>query len=639
MEHIALYRKYRPKVFEDVLAQGHVTSTLINQIHSNRISHAYLFNGPRGTGKTTCAKILSRVVNCLNLQGHNPCNECEHCRQILQDSFLDVIEMDAASHNGVDDIRDLVDGVRYPPSSGKRKVIIIDEAHMITKGAFNALLKTIEEPPSYMIFIFATTEPNKIPQTIISRCQRFDFKRVDGEEMTSYLKRISDKEGIPIEDVALAKIAKQADGAMRDALGILEKAASAEYPSIGEAELDEILGTSFEDAEHLIEALLQADIRKVLELSSKMYFEGKDLNLVREELIELIRKSLLYASGIPASISQLKLSEERFLQRIEAKGKQAFFLFALSQFIESSKNKTFANVRAEFEYALAAICSKPDLKKRGAMESKVLELEERIKLLEESARRAAAGCAQSAPHRQAQAETQGRTESEQPGVSGPAGEGAGLPQAESSRSDAYFEAMFDALDDDFFDDYEDASASGARRKAPAASGQERFSPAQSASVRKPTGESGAAAPVRANPEPTPERALQDSIPVEGAVDGAAEEASAERARHAVTEERVREPETAMRAPKAPPNAESRDSFKLAGRRWDEVLSAVKQKNPYAYTVICKLNPISFDGSVFRAGFPSNLKALAMGFESRGLSDILKDSVRELCGVEITISIV
>ncbi|MDO4772348.1 MAG: DNA polymerase III subunit gamma/tau [Bacillota bacterium] len=605
MEHIALYRKYRPKVFEDVLAQGHVTSTLINQIHANRISHAYLFNGPRGTGKTTCAKILSRVVNCLNPQGHNPCNECEHCKQILQDSFLDVIEMDAASHNGVDDIRELVDGVRYPPSTGRKKVIIIDEAHMITKGAFNALLKTIEEPPSYMIFIFATTEPNKIPQTIISRCQRFDFKRIDGEEMTNYLKQISEKEGILIEDAALAKIAKQADGAMRDALGILEKAASAECPKIGEAELDEILGTSFEDAETLIEALLQADIRKVLELSTKMYLEGKDLNLVREELIELIRKSLLYAAGLPANVSGLKHREERFLQRIEAKGKQAFFLFALSQFIESSKNKSFANLRAEFEYALAAICSKPDLKKKGALESKVIELEERIKVLEEGARPAAAGCAQGAPHREAQA----------------------------GRSDAYFEAMFDSLDDDFFDGYEDASASGAVRKTPAASGRERLSPAPGAPVRKPAGEGGAAA-LRANPDSGTERALRDSV----AGHAAAEEASAERARQDLSEERVREPE-AVRAPKAPPKAESKDSFKIAGHRWDEVLAAVKQKNPYAYTVICKLNPISFDGSLFRAGFPSNLKALAMGFESRGLSDILKDSVRELCGVEITISII
>lgn len=568
MEHIALYRKYRPRTFEDVLAQKHITDTIINQIESNRISHAYLFHGPRGTGKTSCAKILSRVLNCLNLQGHNPCNECENCKQILQDSFLDVIEMDAASHNGVDDVRDLIDGVRYPPSIGKKKVIIIDEAHMITKPAFNALLKTIEEPPSYVIFIFATTEVHKIPQTIISRCQRFDFKRIDGEEMLSFLQNVSEKEGINIDRNALQKIAKQAGGAMRDALGILEKTASAKYASIGEREIDELLGTGFEYAEQLLEALMNADIYKALSLSAEIYHSGKDLSLLREDLIEFLRKALLFSAGLPQNISDLKPRELQFLQRMNAERKREFFLFALNQFIESAKNKNFSNLRAEFEWTLASICTKPDLSKRGALESKLIELEEKISKL-----------SLSAPIPTETASFLPDSGSKKPEA--PVSEGL---------SDAYFEAMFDSLDDDFLEDYQDATKKPGEALKRQGAGKE----------NAPARREHPAAPLKKDEmNPVLKRSEVSKAPM----------------------------------------PRSASDVSIEGHSWDEVLALVKEKNPYAHTVICKLIPQSYENGSFRASFPEKLKALSVGFESRGLSDILKDAVRELCEVDIKINIV
>ncbi len=509
MEHIALYRKYRPSIFEEVASQHHVTGTLINQINSNRISHAYLFNGPRGTGKTTCAKILSRLVNCLNPNGHNPCNECENCKAILQDSFLDVIEMDAASHNGVDDIRELIDGVRYPPSVGKMKVIIIDEAHMITKGAFNALLKTIEEPPSYMIFIFATTEPNKIPQTIISRCQRFDFKRIEADEMQAHLKKIAEKEAITIDDDALLKISKQASGAMRDALGILEKTASAEIENINESNLDDILGTGFEDTQKLLETLVKANIYDALNISADIYYSGKDISLVKEELIELLRKAMLYSAGLPNKISEVKAQEESFFEKIEAKNKHDFFMFAIGEFIEASKNKSFLNARAEFEYTLAKICARSNTTNQIIVqENKNNKLHAEIEPLNKN------------------------------------------------------NVIFDNV----------------------------------------------------NTTTTKEEKLENK--------------------------KTQEKKTSVEnTPKKPLPSANQSDFIMNGIGWQEVLTAVKQKNPYAYTVICKLNPISCDDGIFKASFPSNLKALSMGFESRGLSDILIESIKEVCKIDVKISIV
>ena len=222
----ALYRQYRPKTFDEVLGQEHITRTLRQQVLKGNIGHAYLFSGTRGTGKTSAAKILSRAVNCLNPQDGNPCNECEICKGILDESLMDVIEMDAASNNSVDDVRDLKEKVIYPPSRARFKVYIIDEVHMLSKGAFNALLKTLEEPPKHLIFILATTEPERLPQTILSRCQRFDFKRITNKDIVLNMKNITGGLNVEIEDRVLSLIARNSDGAMRDALSLLDQCIS-----------------------------------------------------------------------------------------------------------------------------------------------------------------------------------------------------------------------------------------------------------------------------------------------------------------------------------------------------------------------------------------------------------------------------
>ena len=223
MSYVALYRKARPSVFDDVRGQDHIVTTLKNQVMAGRIQHAYLFCGTRGTGKTSIAKIMAKVVNCENPVNGNPCNECASCRQIAAGNSMNVIEIDAASNNGVDNIREIVEEVRYRPTQGRYKVYIIDEVHMLSQGAFNALLKTLEEPPSYVVFILATTEVGKIPVTILSRCQRYDFHRIDAGTLVGRMKELTEKEGVETEERALQFIARSADGSMRDALSLLDQ--------------------------------------------------------------------------------------------------------------------------------------------------------------------------------------------------------------------------------------------------------------------------------------------------------------------------------------------------------------------------------------------------------------------------------
>ena len=240
--HKALYRVYRPIVFEDMIGQEHIIKTLKNQIKEGNLNHAYLFCGTRGTGKTTAAKILSRAVNCDNLENNNPCNQCESCVSILDNSNIDVVEIDAASNNSVDDIRELRETVKYTPSNSKYKVYIIDEVHMLSQGAFNALLKTLEEPPSYVIFILATTEPNKIPATILSRCQRFDFKRVSINDLMDRMRNICKSENIEIDEESLRIVARNGQGSVRDSLSILDKCVSFTDGVINASDVEDILG-------------------------------------------------------------------------------------------------------------------------------------------------------------------------------------------------------------------------------------------------------------------------------------------------------------------------------------------------------------------------------------------------------------
>ena len=294
MAYIALYRKFRPQSFKDMVGQEHITKTLKNQIKSERVAHAYLFSGGRGSGKTTTAKILARAVNCLHPIDGEPCNECEICKQALEGTLIDISEIDAASNNGVDNIRDIREEVEFIPTSGKYRVYIIDEVHMLSTGAFNALLKTLEEPPKHVIFILATTEPQKLPVTILSRCQRFDFKRISIDDIIKRLKIICSESNIEIEEGALKIIAKMSDGAMRDAISILERCIADGSEKITEEQIRELVGIP--EIDYLLKltnSILSNNPAEVLEISEELINSGKDLDVFTWELIKFIRDLLM----------------------------------------------------------------------------------------------------------------------------------------------------------------------------------------------------------------------------------------------------------------------------------------------------------------------------------------------------------
>lgn len=290
----ALYRKYRPKTFDEICGQEAVTTSLKNQVKNNEISHAYIFQGTRGTGKTSAAKILSRAVNCLHPVDGNPCNECENCKSILNESSLDVVEMDAASNNGVDDIRELKEKVIYPPQSLKYKVYIIDEVHMLSKGAFNALLKILEEPPRHLIFILATTEIEKIPATILSRSQKYNFKRISIEKISENLKKIAELEGKSCDDEVFTLIAKSSDGAMRDALSVLDQLLTKNKDHIKLEDAMEVLGiSSSELLFNLSKALIEKNVNESLLAIDEIYKEGVDFNTLSSQILSHFRDLLM----------------------------------------------------------------------------------------------------------------------------------------------------------------------------------------------------------------------------------------------------------------------------------------------------------------------------------------------------------
>ena len=290
----ALYRKYRPKTFDEICGQEAVTTSLKNQVKNNEISHAYIFQGTRGTGKTSAAKILSRAVNCLHPVDGNPCNECENCKSILNESSLDVVEMDAASNNGVDDIRELKEKVIYPPQSLKYKVYIIDEVHMLSKGAFNALLKILEEPPRHLIFILATTEIEKIPATILSRSQKYNFKRISIEKISENLKKIAELEGKSCDDEVFTLIAKSSDGAMRDALSVLDQLLTKNKNHIKLEDAMEVLGiSSSELLFNLSRALIEKNVNESLLAIDEIYKEGVDFNTLSSQILNHFRDLLM----------------------------------------------------------------------------------------------------------------------------------------------------------------------------------------------------------------------------------------------------------------------------------------------------------------------------------------------------------
>ena len=334
MAYKSLYRKYRPTTFDDVSGQTFIIKTLKNAIATNKISHAYLFSGTRGTGKTTIAKIFAKNVNCMNLIDGNVCGKCEICTTENTDDIQDIIEIDAASNNGVDEIRELKNKIKLAPVLCKYKVYIIDEVHMLSTGAFNALLKTLEEPPSHVIFILATTEPQKIPITIISRCQRFDFKKLSIIDIKNRLKYIAEKEHINITDDCLDEIAKMSDGAMRDAIGLLDQVSSFNEDSITIDDIYQISGSvPFKKIYELIDSYINEDIENILKTTEEIYNEGKDFTKLTFDMLSIFKDVLIYyrAPKYFENLNKLNFDEIK-------KIKEKIDIFDLELIIETLEN-------------------------------------------------------------------------------------------------------------------------------------------------------------------------------------------------------------------------------------------------------------------------------------------------------------
>ena len=310
MAYTALYREWRPKTFNDVVGQEHITTTLKNQILNNRIAHAYLFCGTRGTGKTSTAKVFAKALNCLNLKDGEPCNECEMCKKINEGLAIDVTELDAASNNGVDKIRDIIDDVKYPPQEARYKVYIMDEVHMLSAGAVNAFLKTLEEPPNNVIFILATTDPQKLPITILSRCQRFDFKRINNSDITARLRKIVNDQNVLADERSLNLIARVSDGAMRDSLSILDQAISMGNGNVDYNTVVSMLGlVTNEHLFNLVNAIILRSVEKSIEIIEDVIYSGKDIYLFIKDLIAHYRNLLMVkVTNNPEEV--LDMSEE-----------------------------------------------------------------------------------------------------------------------------------------------------------------------------------------------------------------------------------------------------------------------------------------------------------------------------------------
>ena len=322
MAYQALYRTWRPQRFEDVVGQEMITKTLRNAVMTNQTSHAYLFTGPRGTGKTSTAKIFAKAINCHHQENGEPCNECEICKAITNGSLNDVLEIDAASNNGVEEIRDIRDKVKYAPTQADYKVYIIDEVHMLSTGAFNALLKTLEEPPANVVFILATTEPHKIPATIISRTQRFDFKRITSATILKRMEYILNQKDIQYEDAALKVIAKAAEGGMRDALSILDQVISFGENNVTLENALLVTGSVTKtDLLNYLQEVVDQKTPEALEMIHKLVQDGKDASRIVEDLVEYCRDLLLYQQS-PAMLEETELGMldedfKKFAQEIE----------------------------------------------------------------------------------------------------------------------------------------------------------------------------------------------------------------------------------------------------------------------------------------------------------------------------------
>lgn len=381
MSYMALYREWRPKVFEDVIGQEHIVRTIKNQILQDRIPHAYLLCGTRGTGKTSTAKILSKAVNCLNPKDGDPCNECEMCREINEGTLLDVIEIDAASNNRVENIRELIEDVKYPPHKAKYKVYIIDEVHMLSTSAFNALLKTLEEPPGFVIFILATTDPQKVPPTILSRCQRFDFKRIAALDISKRLRRIVDDNGVFAQDKTLDTIARVSDGAMRDALSILDQAMSMTSGKVEQEDVISMLGlTSNEYIFELVDKMIDKNIEDSVKILNDIIQNGKDILQFSKDLTKHFRNLLMVkVSKSPEDIIDASDETINLFKEQAKKIRSEEIMRGINIIVEAeNESKLTSQPRVILEMAIIRFCRREYDASPEMLLSRINQLEDKI---------------------------------------------------------------------------------------------------------------------------------------------------------------------------------------------------------------------------------------------------------------------
>ncbi|WP_238918537.1 DNA polymerase III subunit gamma/tau [Clostridium sp. YIM B02555] len=382
MGYTALYRECRPKKFEDVIGQEHITTTLKNEILNDRIAHAYLFCGTRGTGKTSTAKVMAKALNCLDLHDGEPCNECEMCKKINDGLAIDVIELDAASNNGIDKIRDIIDDTKYPPQEARYKIYILDEVHMLSVGAVNAFLKTLEEPPKNVIFILATTDPQKLPITILSRCQRFDFKRINQKEISNLLKKITEAQNVAYEQKSLDLISRVCDGAMRDALSILDQAIAMGEKQINYEDLISILGlVTNEYLFDITYAIIDRSIEKSMVIVDKLVYSGKDMQLFIKDLIAHFRNLLMVkVTNNPEEVLDMSL-ENIYLVKEQGKKIRVEEVMRDIRILQDAEinSKASKQSRLYLELAIIKMCKIEYDTSNEIILSRINQLEESIK--------------------------------------------------------------------------------------------------------------------------------------------------------------------------------------------------------------------------------------------------------------------